>query len=391
MAVAAWITTDQLVNPLSPYAQDAVDSASFVLFMLSGRKYSGLHTTTEDYCQIGLNDLGLAPYHQGYPLLPGPSGYQVYPELEYGVLTNVMGSGCNSCGCTHLVRLRGAPVLSVASVSLGGGSPVDPGDYKIYDYSYLSTPRSTCCWKGCDDVTVTYTFGAPPPALGRLAAKALADQYILALDGSDECQLPQRVTSVSRQGMSWTLLDPQEFLDKGRTGIYQVDLFISTVNPSGAKLRARVFSPDIRRGKTPRIPQAAAPGPMAMSFGAPSPQPMLMSSPQMQGGGATVQATQFSVPATDTSASVVVTEGRPLRWVVPGSFTSSAPPVVTVQPSGEEVPPDTLLWRTNNYTLDLSADQAAQLLPPGSVLVVSTEADDGSTTGSASYPVERRA
>ena len=50
--------------------------------------------------------------------------------------------------------------------------------------------------------------------------------------------------------MSWTLLDPQDFLDKGRTGIYQVDLFLRTVNPDGARLRARVFSPDIPRGKT---------------------------------------------------------------------------------------------------------------------------------------------
>jgi hypothetical protein len=237
---------------------------------------------------------------------------------------------------------------------------------------------------------VTYRFGTRPPALGRLAAKALADQYLLAYTGSDECMLPQRVTQVTRQGMSWTLLDPQDFLNKGRTGLYQVDLFLITVNPDGAKLRSRVFSPDLHRGKTVRTDVA----PTQTQYSAPSPtpqlSPMLMSSPQMQGGGVSIQTAQFSAPAMSTSASVAVTEGRPLRWVVPGSFSQNAPPVITVQPSGEEVPPDTLLWRTNNYTLDLTADQAAQMLPPGSVLVVSTQANDGSTTGQTSYSVERR-
>ena len=87
---------------------------------------------------------------------------------------------------------------------------------------------------------------------GRIAAKALADQYLLAMTGSEDCELPQRVTQVSRQGMSWTLLDPQDFLEKGRTGIYQVDLFLTRGQPEWCILRARVFSPDITRGKTKR-------------------------------------------------------------------------------------------------------------------------------------------
>lgn len=53
---------------------------------------------------------------------------------------------------------------------------------------------------------------------------------------------------MSRQGVSFTILDPQAFLKEGRTGIYDIDLFIKTVNPDNARKRAKIFSPDIPRG-----------------------------------------------------------------------------------------------------------------------------------------------
>ena len=62
-----------------------------------------------------------------------------------------------------------------------------------------------------------------------------------------DCSLPERVTSVSRQGMSWTLLDPQDFLESGRTGIYEIDLMLASLNPARALARPRVFSPDLPR------------------------------------------------------------------------------------------------------------------------------------------------
>jgi hypothetical protein len=197
-----------------------------------------------------------------------------------------------------------------------------------------------------------------------MAAKALADQFVLAMQGSEECTLPQRVTSISRQGMSMTLLDPQDFLDKGRTGIYQVDLFLTTINPDGARLRSRVFSPDTPRARTRRGDVA----PTLTPFGAPT--TMTMSAP---------------TTSTVSSTTPVITDpGRPLRWAVPGAFATDNPPTLVVRPSGEEVPPDALSWRTGNFTLDLDSEQVERLLPPGSVLVVSTSA------GETSYPVERR-
>lgn len=386
--IAPWITVDSLEDPASPFAQEAVESASYVLWLLSGRKYSGVATTTETYCQMGLNEAMLI-----WPnMLHAAQGMHIWPELRDGLITNRVGGCCSDCGCPHMVRLRGGPVLSVQSV-YHGEREVPLTEVAIFDYSYITSPNK--CWNTCDEVEVTYTFGASPPAMGKMAARELANQFVMAMTDDAECQLPQRITQVSRQGVSWTLLDPQDFLDKGLTGIYAVDLFLRVTNPDKKQLRARVFSPDLPRAKTHRW--AAVPTLMG--------QLMLRAASGAQFGPAPASAPAAPVPApmamtmlagtqtemtVATPAGVNVYEGRPLRWVVPGSFGADSPPVVTVQPSGREVPPDTLLWRNGNYTLDLTADQVEQLLPPGSVLVVSPQVGSANTTGQASYHVERR-
>jgi len=101
-------------------------------------------------------------------------------------------------------------------------------------------------WNVCGDVTqVAYTFGAPPPVSGVQAAVELAVELALAQSNSSECRLPRRVQTITRQGVSMTMLDAQEFLKEGRTGLYFVDLFLITVNPAGLRRNASVWSPDL--------------------------------------------------------------------------------------------------------------------------------------------------
>ena len=374
---APWIDADDLEIPAGvsqDVVDDAIEGASWVLWMLSARKYGGVRTVTELYCQVGLRYLGstVLPTTMRASMMSG-SGMQVYPMLREGEITNGVLGLCGTCGCEHTIRLRGGPVRKVIDIHSGDDLvPLD--DIAIYDYSYITAVNK--CWGTCGDLEVTYEYGTPPPAMGRIAARDLAQQYILAMTDADECALPQRVTQISRQGVSWTLLDPQDFLDSGRTGLYTVDLFLRTTNPDRARLRSRVFSPDLHRGRSYRWAETVVPA----QFQAPAPAPRLMAAPTM------VMTATPEAPTT----SVQVYTGRPLRWVVPGSFTGERPPVVTVRPSGEEVPPGTLLWRSGNYTLDLTTDQVEQLLPPGSVLVVSATDDSGSTTSQTSHPVERR-
>jgi hypothetical protein len=85
-----------------------------------------------------------------------------------------------------------------------------------------------------------------------MAARRLANELVLAAEGSADCALPRNVTSVARQGVSFEIFDPQEFMDKGHTGLYEVDLFLSAFNPNKSRKRAKVFSPDTRRPYYPR-------------------------------------------------------------------------------------------------------------------------------------------
>jgi hypothetical protein len=84
---------------------------------------------------------------------------------------------------------------------------------------------------------------------GRMAARTLALEFAKLWAGDDDCALPQRITSVSRQGVSYTILDQQDFIDELKTGLYAVDLFLKSVNPDKARAKAKVFTPDVARAR----------------------------------------------------------------------------------------------------------------------------------------------
>lgn len=98
-----------------------------------------------------------------------------------------------------------------------------------------------------DRIRVTYQFGSTITASARRAVLWLAHQFWLEAAGCDdcgECQLPGRTTSVQREGVSFTLLDPQDYLREGKTGVPSVDLWLSTVNPRRALRPAGAYTPD---------------------------------------------------------------------------------------------------------------------------------------------------
>lgn len=236
----AWTTIDRLADPDSEYGQEAVLSASYIMWLLSGRKFGGVRTTTETYCQNRTYG-----YLQAYP--DAQRGLP-YPGLVSGAVRNT----CDDCnGCSHVLRLRGAPIINVYSVKRADQEiPLD--EIVIVDRGRIAPADPHGCWGGCDDIVVNYQYGSLPPITGVHAATELANQYIWAATDDTRCTLPARVTSVSRQGVSWTLLDNQDFLDKGRTGIYAVDLFLMSVNRDGAQARPRVFTADTPKAQTRR-------------------------------------------------------------------------------------------------------------------------------------------
>lgn len=230
-----WATTDDLSESVrfDERADEAIGAASHILWALSGRKYSGTRSTVEYY--DARQGLGLNP-HLGSVQQQAIS--QTYPS-DYV---------CLDCGFPHKMRLRHTPVQRVLSVEVNG-TLLTPQQYALIDRSSLGFPFGRLgCAASC--VRISYIWGVNPPAGGRAACVRMAEQFLLAWNNDDDCRFPARVTNVTRQGVSWTILDPQDFLNDGRTGLYEVDLFLKAVNPDKARRPARVFSPDIPRGQT---------------------------------------------------------------------------------------------------------------------------------------------
>lgn len=86
-----------------------------------------------------------------------------------------------------------------------------------------------------DDTLLEVQYRIKPnlPAGGARAVRKLAYELYLSDSGSGACSLPDRVTSIVRQGITWTILDPMDFLQEKLTGLGSVDQWISAVNNRG--------------------------------------------------------------------------------------------------------------------------------------------------------------
>lgn len=250
-----WITPEELgVYADTEFAYEAAKAASYLMWSLSGRKYSGVTTVTERYVCATLS------YRYG------PSVRNNKAELVLGDIYNIPYTDMDSYTAVtsdglspqSRLRLRGRPVTKVHSIRNRSGVVIDENSYYLVDHSTIQATAGSR-WTPCD-VEVTYTYGVEPPTLGKLAARTLAFEFCKLWNGDDDCMLPQRVTSVSRQGVSYTILDSQEFIDDLRTGLYVVDMFLKSANPDRARAKARVFTPDVPRARryTPKALKLAA-------------------------------------------------------------------------------------------------------------------------------------
>ena len=224
----------------SPNALDALRAASYLLWVMSGRKYSGVCVATEAYSCEG-----------GFPCCGGAAAAPFeYAAAEAWMQQHTGSPGWGRSPGQRVLFLRNRPVRELLSLSVNGVE-ADLSLFSVYDRAFVAPASLSCCDPMFDPccAVVSYSWGTKPPVVGRLAVLELADQFVKAVECPSECKLPERITSVSRQGVSFQVFDPQDFLNEGRTGLYSVDLFLKTVNPDGAKRRARVFSPDMPQGR----------------------------------------------------------------------------------------------------------------------------------------------
>jgi hypothetical protein len=254
-----WVTIDQVIKYLGPDAPAADDAdgqarlaesisvSSEMLYSLSGRQFPGLV------------DSIVRPTSR-----PEQTPDQVYGKwlytgnYSYGWDAAWLWGACRGCGyrgcCgSYMIGLGRSPITDITSVQIDGVE-LDPSEYRVDDGKWLV--RQNCSgWPTCQNLaaplgeectfSVSFTWGQDPPLAGQNAATILASEFYKAWTPGMACSLPARVTSITRQGVSFTILDPQTFMDKGLTGNYQIDLFLRAYNPARQIRRPMVWSPDM--------------------------------------------------------------------------------------------------------------------------------------------------
>jgi len=192
---------------------------------------------------------GGGPFPRG---IGGPG--RSWPYLIDGKWFNQRGCGCRgSCTCAvpNSLELPG-PVSAVTEVLIDG-DVLAPAAYRLDGNLLIRLDGET--WPSCQSLElpatedgtwqITYDRGQEVPAGGQIAAGLLACELAKAACHDSTCQLPQRLQTVTRQGVTLAMIDKFEGLDKGRTGLWLVDSWVASVIQP--RRSSRVFSVDVRR------------------------------------------------------------------------------------------------------------------------------------------------
>ena len=228
----------------------ALQAASEVLWTLSGRQF-GLCTTTVRPCRRGCSE----GFWGGGYWPEGVAGVTYPTPVKIGAqwLNLVCGYCTSGCSCAQVEEaVLPAPVHDILQVKVDG-VVLEPGvDYRLDEHRLL-VRLGGASWPLCNDLryadtevgtwSVTAQYGQDIPVLGTIAAGELACEFVKALRG-DDCQLPDQVTSLVRQGVSINYVDAAQLLAGGRTGLRWTDMFLASVNPSGLRHRSQVYDID---------------------------------------------------------------------------------------------------------------------------------------------------
>jgi hypothetical protein len=264
--VAAWCSPDDVTDAFPAFTggngtldgvdlRMIVDAATDLLFRRSGRQWRGVHTSVVRPARLS-GSCGCLPYPWGSFAYGSGFGWGGWAGFGAASGSWPQGWDCRCPPANELV-LQG-PVIQVSEVLVDGVALAD-NQMALYGHRRLvranpTGPGEAPGWPCCQNLSlpptqagtwqVTYDWGAPPPALGRLAAIELSCELALRWSRNQACRLPAQATNLVREGVSVTIGTPLAFAEKGLTGLPTVDEFLMAVNPYGLQRRAKVYSPD---------------------------------------------------------------------------------------------------------------------------------------------------
>lgn len=238
-------------------AQLVEDAAVEYLWNWTGKRFGTCSVTIRPCQEACLGDMTT---YRGWDTasarLPHFGG-QLSPALVGGQWFNFGCSGCGErCSCSFVSEVAlPQPVSTVTEVRLDG-AVFPEASWRVDNNRYLVRTDGGQ-WPHCQDMTsdpatdpdtfsVTYDIGTPAPAGGQVAAGVLACELAKAACGAAGCRLPQRVQSITRQGVTAAFLDTNADLwTNGATGLFAVDSWVASVN-SPSRTGGRIMSPDTR-------------------------------------------------------------------------------------------------------------------------------------------------
>lgn len=248
MSTEKWATYPEAVRAY------ATDLATQILWAATGRRFGLKAVTVRPTVPRTL------PAYMSFPASydPGAMGGQWAWSLVSvpGGNDVVFGGGVgdlNGYWMTSYAQIPlPGPVESVTQVKVNGQA-LPTTAYRL-DLGNQLVRQDGEAWPTGNDITapddqpntwsVTYRMGEPVPDILNWAAGAYALEVAKARAG-DNTRLPARATSVNRQGVNVQLVDITNYLDKGLTGVQEVDQVILSFNPNQLRSRSRVASLDM--------------------------------------------------------------------------------------------------------------------------------------------------
>lgn len=216
--------------------------ATKVIWAATGRRYG---TCVQTIRPCGLDrmcgDCGSWYFYNG----------TMHPFILDGLWRNC-ACGC-PCDCQPRCQVKLPGWVNTVTEVTVDGVIIAPSSWRVDDNTWLVRTDGNC-WPNCQDYnvdsgagtfTVTYSSGEPIPADVLDITAMLACEFAKscgALTGA--CRLPGRLQTLSRQGVTTTMVDIDRMLAMGLTGIPEIDMIIMADNPYGHKQRPWLYSYD---------------------------------------------------------------------------------------------------------------------------------------------------
>ena len=187
-------------------------------------------------------DLALAAsnllYRRTCYQFPGVCSTEIWP-CTHGCCTR-HPYPCTPCVYADYVVLPHADVDPESVVIKEDGVTLDAGSYRVEGgYRIVRTDgerfaRQSFGLGSGTTTTIAYNYGRPVPIELQIAARDLARELKRACTDPNGCALPDRVTSIARQGVAFTLMDLASLMNTGATGVMSVDMVLSAYGDCSA-------------------------------------------------------------------------------------------------------------------------------------------------------------